>query len=167
MAPPLNDALIQLKDRSADVRRAAAEALARLEHAAQPAAVPLIDACGDEDDVVREWAAAALEGVGAPAPSDCDRLAQRVGAANPGIAWWAATLLGRLGSEAQPAVAPLTAALESHPASEVRQRAAWALGKIGRPARAAIPALRASTNGADARLVRLAQQALDAIETDA
>jgi HEAT repeat protein len=50
--------------------------------------------------------------------------------------------------------------LESDADLPVRERAAWALGEIGPVANSAAPALRAAADGDDARLARLAQQAL-------
>ena len=47
-------------------RAEAAEQLARLGGDARPAAVPLVMACGDASEEVRQWAAAALEELGAP-----------------------------------------------------------------------------------------------------
>ncbi|MCO6457167.1 MAG: HEAT repeat domain-containing protein, partial [Pirellulaceae bacterium] len=55
-----------LSSPDAEVRRAAAERLASLEADARPAAVPLVRCCGDADERVREWAAAALEQMGPP-----------------------------------------------------------------------------------------------------
>jgi HEAT repeat protein len=45
----------------------------------------------------------------------------------------------------------------------VAQRAAWALGKIGPPAAAAVSALRDATARGDERLTRLAAEAIAAI----
>jgi HEAT repeat protein len=144
-------------------RARAAERLSRLGPDAQAAAVPLVRASADVDEEVRQWATAALEELGPPALSDLQALAPLLDEENADVGYWAATLLGRLGEEAAPAVGPLAEALSAHPAISVRQRAAWALGKIGPPARAATDALRQAAAGDDPRLARLAQRAIQQI----
>ena len=79
-------------------RAAAAERLARLEHAAQPAAVALVEAMGDPDDHVKNWVNAALEGLGPPSAEDLQPLVRLLTHESPDVAYWAATLLGRLAS---------------------------------------------------------------------
>ena len=49
-----------LASANADERAAAAEKLAQAGPAAQAAVVPLVQACGDADERVREWSVAAL-----------------------------------------------------------------------------------------------------------
>lgn len=163
MTTSLEASVARLTDPSIDVRTAGAEELARLGDGAQPAAVALLDACGDVDAGVREWVAAALEGLGLPRPEDCNAFVKRLGTENPAVAYWAATLLGRLQSDAKAAVGPLSLSLTSHTSLEVRQRVAWALGKIGPEASAAAPALKEAARSSDARLARLAKQALTEI----
>ena len=143
----------------ADSRRAAAEQLAQLGPDAAPAAVALVRAC-DDDESVREWAVAALEGMEAPPASDVERLAELLADANALSAYWAATLLGRLGDKAAPAVSALAAALDAGRDLSVRERAAWALGQIGPAAAAALSALKLAAASGEARLARLAEQAI-------
>jgi HEAT repeat protein len=81
---------------------------------------------------------------------------------DPLPAYWAATLLGRLGEGASAAVAALATTLGAADLA-VRERCAWALGKIGPAAGAARDALRRSAAGSDERLARLASEALTAI----
>ncbi len=142
-------------------RRQAAEQLALDPDAA--AAVPLVRACADSDEQVREWAVAALEQVGAPAIADAVALAELLAGGQGDVRYWSATLLGRLGEQAVPAVKPLICALDSDDDAAVRQRAAWALGRMGRTAAPAREALTRATLGADARLARLAAEALQGI----
>ena len=153
----------RLTDPDPTVRLVAAEELARSGEAAAPAAVPLVKACGDADDQVREHAVAALEELGAPPTAAIADLVTLVAAADPLMAYWAATLLGRSGQDAVPAVAALTRRLESTTAPEVTQRAAWALGRIGPAAAAAAEALRKAAAAPDPRLARLAGEALAAV----
>jgi HEAT repeat protein len=145
-------------------RADAAERLCRLGEEAAPATVPLVRGCGDEDDQVREWAAAALEELGSPPATARDELVSLVTAEHPLVAYWAVTLLGRLGAEAAPAVPVLVECLRPQADSAVAQRAAWALGRIGPAAAAAVTPLGAAAGRGDPRLERLATEALAAIQ---
>jgi HEAT repeat protein len=60
-------------------------------------------------------------------------------------------------------VAVLVASVESSTELSVRQRAAWALGKIGPAAAAARGTLKRAVGQGDERLARLANEALEAI----
>src|SRR5690606_25495364 len=122
-------------------RAAAAERLAQAAEDAKSAAVPLVRAAGDADESVREWAVAALESLGAPPTENQMELAALLSDPRLDVAYWSATLLGRLGAEAKDSTAALAQALQSHPEMAVRQQAAQALAKIGRPAASAIAAL--------------------------
>jgi HEAT repeat protein len=84
-------------------------------------------------------------------------------AEHPDVAYWAATLLGRLESEASGAVSQLMEALGSS-ALAVRERAAWALGRIGPRASKALPLLRKLSRDSRPRLARLAAEAIGKIE---
>jgi HEAT repeat protein len=145
-------------------RADAAERLCRLGEEAAPAAVPLVRGCGDDDDQVREWAAAALEELRSPPAAARDELIALVTAEHPLVAYWAVTLLGRLGAEAAAAVPALTECLGPRSDPAVAQRAAWALGRIGPAAAAAVTPLRAAAGRGDPRLERLATEALAAIQ---
>jgi HEAT repeat protein len=145
-------------------RRAAAEKLAQLESEARGAAVPLVAMCHTDDESLREWVTAALEGLGPPEVSDVGKLAALVGRPSLDVAYWAATLLGRLEAAAAPAVPNLAEALTTHPETAVRQRAAWALGKIGPAAKSARDALTQAAESSDRRLARLAQEAISHLE---
>jgi HEAT repeat protein len=147
----------------ADRRAEAAEALCRAGAAASAAVVPLVRACGDEDDRVREWAVAALEDIGPPPDGLSAQLAELVASTDALVAYWAATLLGRSGRNAASAVTALAGCLASSADVSVRQRAAWALGKVGPAARAARDALQKAAADADPRVARLAREAVEAI----
>ncbi len=151
-----------LNSTEVDLRRKAAEGLSRHE-SASAAAVSLARASGDQDEQVREWATAALEGMGGPSVEDAPALAELLTASSADTAYWAATLLGRLGERAAGVVPDLARAVESDGEIVVRQRAAWALGKIGRPAAPAAESLRRAVTADDPRLARLAKQALETI----
>lgn len=156
--------LIQ-KLQSADVedRCSAAEELARAGDEARPAAVALVSCCRDSDERVSECAAAALEEMGPPALEDLPRLAELLSSENADIAYWAATLLGRLEAGGARAVERLAATLRGNPHPQVQQRAAWALGMIRQSGSGAREALQHASESHDPRLARLAQQALQQI----
>ena len=153
----------QLASTDAEQRAAAAELLSRAGEGAVAAAVPLVAACGDADERVRESAVAALEDLGTPATADIASLIKLVDSPDPLAAYWAITLLGRSGKNAAEGVAVLVACVESSADLSVRQRAAWALGKIGPAAGAARGTLKRAAGQGDERLARLAKEALEAI----
>jgi len=161
MTADLTSLISQLDEDDPGERALAAEELCRLGDMARPAAVALVSACADESESVREWAVAALEGLGPPDAADVEQLRVFVRHESAEAAYWAITLLGRAGAAAGVAVGELTGALRDHAAPAVRQRAAWALGKIGPSAADAIDDLKAAAAGDDPRLTRLAQRAID------
>ncbi|NLX54687.1 MAG: hypothetical protein GXY58_06210 [Planctomycetaceae bacterium] len=150
----------QLQDKQASVRAQAAERLGRCGDAAC-VAVELVRACGDEEEVVREWAVAALEELGPPPASSLEPLCSLAAAAQELVAYWAVTLLGRAGPEAFAAAPALVSVLETSPHPAVRQRAAWALGRIRDQSAATIAALERVKSSGDPRLARLAAESLD------
>lgn len=141
------------------VRRGAAERLALAPQVA--AAVALARASGDADEQVREWAVAALEELGAPDVGDVAALAGLLGDHRTDVRYWSATLLGRLREQAASAVGALSRTLDEDPELAVRQRAAWSLGRIGPAAEAARQTLKEAARAGDARLARLAMEALE------
>lgn len=149
----------------ADARAEAAERLAQAAEAAAPATLPLVRACGDADERVREWAVAALEGMGPPPLDTLAGLTALVGNAVPLVGYWAATLLGRAGQDGAVAVDALAACVASGGDASLRQRAAWALGRIGPAAKPARAVLEEARQAMDERLARLANEALAAIES--
>ena len=144
-------------------RRDAAEQLAQLGEEARPAAVSLVLATATDDEDLREWAVGALEGLGPPDDTDASRLAELLKHEQLDVAYWAATLLGRLGEQASSTVPALVSALNGHPEPAVRERAAWALGKMGSEAAPAKDDLAQAAKSSNARLAKLAQTALEHI----
>ena len=151
----------RLESKDADDRAAAAEKLAQAGEAAAPVAIPLVRACGDADERVREWAVAALEELGPPPDDVIATLATLATGSVPLAAYWAVTLLGRAGQAAAGTAGVLADCLSSGDAA-VAQRAAWALGKLGPAAAVAREQLRIAAQSADPRLAGLAVEALAA-----
>lgn len=159
----IHDVARQLTADDPAVRLAAAERLCRAGPAAAAAALPLVTACGDAHDGVREQAVAALEELGAPPPDALAGLIEAVAASDPLVAYWAITLLGRSGAAAAAGAPALTKRLAQGTDPAVAQRAAWAIGRIGPAASGSAKALREAAASPDPRLASLAQEALSAV----
>jgi HEAT repeat protein len=151
----------QLATGDVAVRREAARQLVLAGSDAARAAMVLAQAVGDADEEVATHSAEALENLGPPESPAAEQLAELLTAEHPNCGYWGATLLGRMGSAAAPAVSALTAALQFHASDAVRERAAWALGKIGSAAESSRAALEAATHSESPRLARLARQSLE------
>lgn len=163
MSDDVQSLVRSLDDPEPSVRLQAATALARLGPGASPAAVGLVLTTADPSEEIAQWATSALEALGTPSPADADRLAALLAHQSPDVGYWAATLLGRLETDAAPVAGLLAEALGPQFAASVRQRAAWALGKIGPSAAIAASALSVAAASENRRLTRLAQRALDQI----
>ena len=132
MSSDLDQLVRQLRDPDVEQRREAAELLAQRGEAIGAHATAMLAALSDEDEATREWVTSALEDAGPPAPGDAAALQQMVARDELDSAYWAATLLGRLGADADVAWETLqhSAARSAH--AGVRKRAAWALDQIRR-----------------------------------
>ncbi len=156
----MNDQLrSDLQSPDLDRRIAAAERLASLGAEAAIAAVELVRACADEE-TVQEWAVAALESMGPPPVDSLPQLCECSSASNALVAYWAVTLLGRLGASASSSQQQLAAILTHSTVTATRERAAWALGQIGASSNVSITALRQAAEASEPRLSRLAKEAL-------
>lgn len=162
MADDISTLISKLSGSEADARIAAAEALSNLGTEARGAAVPLCRAVDDEDEQVREAAVAALEELGPPDAQDLAALGTLL-TAQGDAAYWAATLIGRLGAQGASAVPQLVKTLAEGTSTAARERAAWALGEIGPAARPALDALRKAAASDSPRLSRLAQTSIGQI----
>lgn len=163
MPPTLAQCLSDLASSDARQRLSAAEHLAQ-QPDAREAAVQLARATADENEEVREAVTGVLEDLGPPPAGFTPELASMLQDSNSDVAYWAATLLGRLGKDAAKAVPALTAALGPAAPLVVRQRSAWALGHMGTEAASARPALEMAAAHSDPRLARLAREALASIQ---
>ncbi len=106
----------------------------------------------------------ALEQLGPPSTGSAEQLVRLTGSDHELVSYWAVTLLGRLPEAADSAIPAVVTALGSSPHLSVRQRAAWALGQMGVGSAAVTTALSAAAQSQDARLSRMAQQALDQLK---
>ena len=164
MSQDANNLAGQLADANVETTRAAAESLMLMGEEAQPAAVALVSAAGHADDATRESIVAALEELGPPTKNDLDSLSRLLETDNSDVAYWAATLIGRLEEDAAAATAPLAAVLgDDSKQLNVRERCVWALERIGPGASAAVSSLESAASSTEPRLSRLAKQALESI----
>ena len=163
----LKDHAERLSSGDVEERLRAAEALCAIGQDASECTIALIDALADPNEGVREQAIAALEAIETPAVSDTSLLAVRLNHPTDDAAYWATTMLGRIGPSAAKATGPLAAVMANEErAASVRQRAAWALSKIGPPAADSVPPLQAAAKSADTRLASLAEKAIAAITNE-
>jgi hypothetical protein len=127
----------------------------------------IVELAGSRIDSLRTAAAQSLESSVQPTLAEVPALMVCLTDRLDGeISYWAATLLGRLGQQAVVATPALCGCLEGSLFLPARERAAWALLKIGPAANEAIPALRLVCESAPARLQKLCQEAINAIGTD-
>lgn len=164
-SPSLPELLAALRSDAADRRAAAAEALARIEILPPEAVLSLVDATADTSEPVAEWAAAALEELKPDDARLCPPLTTRLAEAGP-VGYWSATLLGRLAPQDhhRDVVDALLGIVEADDADvSVQSQAVWALGKLGRPPGDDTrweDVLRRAASSSNARLAKLAQQAI-------
>ncbi len=149
----------KLKSTDVQEREAAAEALSRMGPDAAHAAIGLVHACADVE-LVQRWAVAALEELGPPPTDSIGELTKLASSSDSLAAFWAITLLGRAGNVAKSSQGELAIILTESKVTSVRERAAWALGKIHATSPEAIAALKTAENSTDSRLSRLARLAL-------
>jgi len=148
-------------------RREAAEVLAHGESESASAALALLKALRDEDDEVRDWAVAALEAIGAPAEHQVAEVVKLLEDESADVAYWAATLLGRLQRAGAPFASAVAKALATRSEVQVRRRAVWALAKIGASSSDVLAALKQAAADGDQPLARVAGEALRTLSPQA
>jgi HEAT repeat protein len=156
----VSDWCLRLQDPELDVRLNAAESLSLLGPEAAFAAVDLVGSCADEESV-REYAVAALEGMGPPPDESIEGLISLLRHRHPLVLYWAVTLLGRTldrGVEVQKAVAMVARDTSDR---SVQQRAVWALGQMHPLLVETRNLLQTFQSSNDPRLARLATQAIE------
>ena len=155
----LDDLRRSLKSPDVSVRAAAAESLCQVGEDAVSAAVDLVCATGD-DESVQVWAVAALEELGPPSRDNVDPLIKLIPDQQTIVAYWAITLLGRLGETAVAAEPALADRVLNSTDIAVRERAVWALSKMGPQSNSAMEALQVVADSDSHRLASMAQAAL-------
>lgn len=152
-------------------RRRAAELLSQNADVAADVAIDLVRHAGDEDRVVAEYCVATLEDLGEPPPSQLEGLSRLATNEHADVAYWAVTLMGRAGITAAEHSMLLGDIVISDAPPQVRERAAWAIARIGPAAAIAKPQLESAANTAGdpdfESLARAAAKALEAIEKGA
>jgi hypothetical protein len=143
-------------------RLASAEKLMRTPGLARALAPELLAICATENDALREVVMGAIEAMGPPKASRAREIACIL-ASEETQSYWAATLLGRLGSEGGFAAGELATALRESPSTAVKERCAWALGQMGPAAKDALPVLEQAAASSSPRLARFAREAITAI----
>ena len=119
---------------------------------------------GSRIDSHRAAAATALERSVQPTSVETPALIAALADVSDGeISYWAATLLGRLGQQAMEATGALCVCLQESSFLAARERAAWALLKIGPAASEAISVLKSVSETAPPRLRKLCQNAIGEI----
>lgn len=151
--------------RSTDVatRRSAVEYLSQHPDTAVDMAIEIVQAIGDSDRQVMEYAVATLEELGEALPHHLARLAGLVTNKNSDVQYWAVTLLGRSGTAAAEYALALGNLVASNAAPQVRERAAWAIERIGPAAACVRSQLESCRNAAPSSLGRAVARALEAI----
>jgi HEAT repeat protein len=145
-------------------RLAAAEFAAQHPEQSSACAAALARCAADRSEAIAMHAAEALEMLGPPPRSALADLIELLDPRGEGeTTYWAVTLIGRLGPAAGPASHGLVQMLAGSPYLPVRERAAWALGRIGAAAQGSEQTLRTAAEQGPPRLARLATQALESI----
>ena len=150
----------QLENDDAEIRAKAAEAICQSGSDLSQYSVALVKATGDEEPV-SEWAIASLENIEAVPAEAMQPLAELLPSQSETVAYWAVTLLGRMGNEASACEVQLANLMSESKHDSVRERAAWALGQIGVRSDDAKEKLQRATESTNPRLRRLAEAALE------
>ncbi len=153
-AMPITELGDMLSSGDQATRRQAAEVLSQNAEAAVEVAVELVRHVGDDDRVVAEYCVATLEELGSPTASQLEELAKLAQSDNADVAYWAATLLGRSGAAAAEHAKLLGGIVTGNASEAVRERAAWALGRMGPAAAVAMPQLETAAKADSASVAR-------------
>ncbi len=154
-------------DQTSDNRSQSIEVLGKIASAGcvTGVTVSVVQLAGSNDDEIRRWSAEALESAIVPIPDEVDALAELLYDGHDGeVCYWAATMLGRLGTAVGPRARTAVNALETCLSDSLylpaRERAAWALSQVGPPAASAATTLRRTAEDAPPRLRKLVTKAL-------
>lgn len=122
--------------------------------------IPLLNELRADDDEVKGWVNDCLTLVEALPSSLAPQLSTYCSDTHVAVASWACKLLGRLGHDGSAWQDVLVNALTNHESTAVKQAAAAALANIQGLSAATLQALRLAAQTDDARLKRLAEQAM-------
>lgn len=150
----------RLKSESVAERAEAAETLCTAAPESSFAAAELVRACADEDESVREWVVGALESIEEPPANALEALEESCRSDNALVAYWAVTMMGRMGCAAKAKQDVIAQLLENSKDLSVQEKAAWALGKMEADSSLARHALEQASHSENARLSRVANAAL-------
>jgi len=153
-----SQAIVQLISPDVALRIEAAEYFGTHPEQVPAAIIPLCRATVDEEEQVGQWATSALEDCGPPPVEEREALVELLADVHADVVFWGTTLLGRLESEAQAAVPRLITLATGHESANVRQRALWALGKIGDRSDLVRAALEDPIHQKNPRSARVAEQ---------
>lgn len=163
----ISDLADMLNSDDSATQRRAAELLSQNADVAADVAIDVVRHVGDEDRVVAEYCVATLEDLGEPPSSQLEELSELATSQNPDIAFWAVTLMGRAGIAAAEHCMLLGDIVISDAAPQVRERAAWAIARIGPAAAVAKPQLESASCAELESVARAAAKALEAIDKGA
>ena len=158
-----------LKTGTVQQQREAAEALVQLGESAIKAAVELVNAADCEDEIICEYANAALENIGQPHTTELSKFVEIIKNCQPtkiSTAYWAATMIGRIGKDAHPALETLAQVAQQHSDVQVKKRIMWAIEKIG-PNDSVIPFLTTTAQNENPGLARFAARVLEEFDRKA
>ena len=152
-----------------DDRSTQRRALERLIHSPETAAsvlpqlLSLVDPADDTEHECCELATAVLENCGPPPPELTCELQSWLNHADstithPNRAYWAVTLIGRLGSAGRSCVSTLAEIALTHTNLPLAQRAVWALGRMADDSTEAAQVLRQCLASKDRTAVAVAAQ---------
>jgi HEAT repeat protein len=144
----VNQLTHELREGSVEVRRRAAEEIAKLGYETIPAVPALSAALKDEDGEVRSAAALAISKIGPEAAAAVPSLIGMLNDRNPAARERALIALGNIGPDSAPATKALQDILQNDAADQA-SLAVNAMERIGEPA---IPALIVATRHADAKV---------------
>lgn len=149
-----------LQSTDAAVRRQALAKAMTDPDLAKPAAAQLVPLAAEADEELREMAVSALESLESPAPESLPELTRLLAQVDGDALYWGATLVGRLGAKGASAAPALVAAFRRTGETAAQERIVWALGQMPSNPAEAVELLREAAGSKQARLARLAKEAL-------
>ena len=165
---------VQLQSDSFDRQVSALQQISR-DRDVRGVTVAAVRLAGSPHDEVRIWAAEALESSIQPVTDEAQELTDLLRESGDGeTCYWTSTMLGRIGEAigelpgtAEAAVDALERCLKDSLYLPARERAAWALRRLGPVSKSALPTLKEIASDAPPRLQRLTNEAVKALDAAA